>query len=226
MIQRVTRRTPTREARRQDLIHGTIGSIARIGYHNSTVQTICEEAGLSRGLIGHYFDGKEGLLLEAFTHLTTVLAERTRGALRDVGSDPLKQLLTIATVTFDGITITKEQAPVWIAFWGVAPWRPDMLALHRRLWGQYRRWIEKLITSAAAERGLAFDARIAALTYTQLVDGLFLGWVMEDGIQLEDCRITLGKWVCELLREEPARHLEAIGSLTQVNTEAGQIDVS
>ena len=49
------KRTRTIIARRQDLIQGTIKSIGNLGYHNSTVQTICEAAGLSRGLIGHYF---------------------------------------------------------------------------------------------------------------------------------------------------------------------------
>ena len=39
------KRTRTIIARRQDLIQGTIKSIATLGYHGSTVQTICDAAG-------------------------------------------------------------------------------------------------------------------------------------------------------------------------------------
>src|SRR6188508_5597 len=95
-----TKRTKTIIARRQDLIQGTIKSIANLGYGNSTVQTICEAAGLSRGLIGHYFKGKDDLLIEAFRHHCAQADEEMRQAIRAVGEDPLQRLLAATAVTF------------------------------------------------------------------------------------------------------------------------------
>ncbi len=46
-----------------------------------------------------------------------------------------------------------------------------MLQLHRELWGQFRGWIEVLIKKIARERGLDINAQIAAITFTQLIDG-------------------------------------------------------
>jgi TetR/AcrR family transcriptional repressor of bet genes len=95
------KRTKTIMARRLDLIQGTIRSIATLGYNNSTVQTICEAAGLSRGLIGHYFKGKDDLLLEAFRYLVGRADEETRTAVRAVGNDPLHRLLAATEATFN-----------------------------------------------------------------------------------------------------------------------------
>jgi TetR/AcrR family transcriptional repressor of bet genes len=197
------KQTPTSEARRLDLIQGTIRSISRIGYNNATVQTICEEAGLSRGLIGHYFRSKEDLLLAAFRHLTEVLEQQTRAALQEVGRDPFRRLLVVATITFSDNIISTKHAPVWLAFWGVARWNPEMLALHRELWGGYRRWIERLIARAAAQREMELDVHLAALTFTQLVDGLWLGWVMEESYALVDCQRVLRTWLFDVFGEDP-----------------------
>lgn len=189
-------------ARRQDLIRGTIESIAAVGYHNSTVQSICEAAGLSRGLIGHYFKGKEDLLMEAFRYLTEQLGEETRKAIRAVGPDPYQRLLAVASVTFREPTLSPGQAPVWLAFWGVARWNPEMLALHRQLWRSYRAWIERLMAAAAADRGLEIDAKRAALTFTQMIDGFWFGWIMDDeAYSPKDAETILHDWLMDLFGE-------------------------
>jgi TetR/AcrR family transcriptional repressor of bet genes len=92
-----------------------------------------------------------------------------------------------------------------------------MLALHRELWGRYRGWIEKLIRQAAAERGLDIDARLQALAFTQLIDGLWLGWVMEDAYSLEDCRRILRTWLFDLFDEDPDRYADVgYGEIVQI----------
>ena len=103
------KRTKTIIARRQDLIRGTIQSIARLGFANSTVQTICEAAGLSRGLIGHYFKGKDELLLEAFRSLVSEADEDTRRAIREVGDDPL-QTFGATRAEHELVTVRREHA--------------------------------------------------------------------------------------------------------------------
>ncbi|WP_137388414.1 TetR family transcriptional regulator C-terminal domain-containing protein [Rhodoligotrophos defluvii] len=200
--------TPTIEARRQDLIRGTIKSIAQLGYTNSTVQSICDAAGLSRGLIGHYFNGKEDLLLQAFRHLANQLDDHMRRALKPVGHDPFRRLLAAAIVSFSEPHARRETAPVWLAFSAVARWNPEMLAVHRELYGRYRRWIERMIQAAAADRGLALDSRVASLTFTQLVDGLWFGWVVEQIYDLEEARHVLCSWVFETFHERPENHAD------------------
>jgi TetR/AcrR family transcriptional regulator, transcriptional repressor of bet genes len=208
--------TPTIEARRRDLIKGTIKSISEHGYADSTVQSICDAAGLSRGLIGHYFDGKEDLLLQAFCSLTKRLDDEVRLAMAKVGKDPFRRLLTVSIITFNEPKVRWKDAPVWLAFWGVARWNPEMLEVHRTLYRRFRRWIERLIATAAADRDLKIDARRAAITFTQLIDGLWLGWVMEEEFHLDEAQGVLLHWLCETFRENPADHEDLHEIVAQV----------
>jgi TetR/AcrR family transcriptional repressor of bet genes len=199
------RRSKTYIARRQDLIEGTIKSIAELGYCNSTVQTICEAAGVSRGLIGHYFNSKDELLIEAFRYLVAQADEHAREAVKMAKDDPLERLLAATTVTFTRARASREETLVWIACWGVAPWNPRMLKLHRTIWHRYRRWIERMIEQAARERGSAIDARRAALAYAQMIDGFWLGWLMDNGaFTLEEAEEIVREWLLNLFGERPA----------------------
>ncbi|MBN9550954.1 MAG: TetR family transcriptional regulator, partial [Alphaproteobacteria bacterium] len=50
------------ERRRQDLIDATLDSVAEHGLQGATLRTIALRAGVTAGLIRHYFPGKEELL--------------------------------------------------------------------------------------------------------------------------------------------------------------------
>ena len=198
------KRTKTIVARRQDLIQGTIKSIAALGYQDSTVQTICEAAGVSRGLIGHYFDGKDELLIEAFRHLVAQADAQAREAVRVAGDDPLERLLAATTVTFRRAAASRDESLVWIACWGVAPWNPSMRELHHAIWRRYRAWIQRMMERAALERGIEIDARRAALAYAQMIDGFWLGWLMDkDAYTLREAEEIVREWVLSLFDERP-----------------------
>ena len=189
-------------ARRQDLIQGTIKSIATLGYHNSTVQTICDAAGLSRGLIAHYFQGKDDLLLEAFRHLVAQADEDTRQAIKAVGDDPLQCLLATTSVAFARSATSRENAMVWLGCCGVSPWNPSMMKLHKKLYRRYRAWIQRMIEQGAAARGMQVDARRAALTYAQMTEGFWFGWLMDkDAYSLEQANQIVCDWLFDLFGE-------------------------
>jgi TetR/AcrR family transcriptional regulator, transcriptional repressor of bet genes len=195
------KRTQTIISRRQDLIRGTIKSIANLGYNNSTVQTICEAAGLSRGLIGHYFKGKDDLLIEAFRHMCAQADEDTRQAIRAVGEDPLQRLIAATAVTFRSAA-SRDSALVWLACCGAAPWNKSMTELHNRLYRRYRVWIERMMDQAARERGIKIDAKRAALMYAQMIDGFWIGWLMDrEAYSLDEATDCVSDWVLGLFGE-------------------------
>ncbi|MDY0883771.1 TetR family transcriptional regulator C-terminal domain-containing protein [Dongia soli] len=218
------KRTKTIIARRQDLITGTIKSIATIGYHNSTVQTICEAAGLSRGLIGHYFKGKDDLLLEAFRHQTAEADEDTKQAIRAVGTDPVQRLLAATSVTFMRSATSREHALVWLAFCGVVPWNSSMGELHAKLYRRYRSWIQRMMEQAAEERGIEIDAKRAALTYAQMVDGFWMGWIMDgEAYSLDEATEIVSDWVLNLFGEKPTSKRKATAIKAATDSVQGRI---
>ena len=51
------------EARRQEIMDAAIACFARKGFHQTTVDDICEEAGLSPGAIYRYFSSKDDIIV-------------------------------------------------------------------------------------------------------------------------------------------------------------------
>lgn len=199
------KREQTLIARRQDLVLGTIRSIAALGYSNSTVQTICEAANVSRGLIGHYFEGKDALLIAAFQHLCERQDADMRDAIRAVGDDPYDRLMAATEITFKSAA-ARENALVWMALCGVAPWNPVMTDIHKQLYRRYRSWIEHMMIRTARDRGQDIDARRAAITYAQMVDGFWMGYLMDnEAYSLDEAAEIVSDWVRALFEEAPSK---------------------
>jgi TetR/AcrR family transcriptional regulator, transcriptional repressor of bet genes len=200
-MKRALRTELTSEARKGELIEGMLRSIQKHGYANTTVQTICEESGVSRGLLSHYFDGKEGLLIEAFRHLTVQTDMDARRILREAGPDPFVRLIMAAVLPFRRPV---EHGEVWLHFWSVALTNREARKLRVELWGSFRKSVEHLMVAAARERQIAIDIKLSALIYTQLIDGLWVGSLFEDDIDLDTCQTAIRDWLCLLFQQNPA----------------------
>ena len=51
-----------KDTRKQQLIEATMASIAELGMQKTTIVSISKRAGMSSGIISHYFGGKQGLI--------------------------------------------------------------------------------------------------------------------------------------------------------------------
>ena len=188
--------------RRQDLIGATLKSLRKHGYINSTINTIAEESGLSRGLINHYFENKEDLLIVAHKYYLQNVDDFFRHVMVSTKGGHLEKLLHAVYVPF--LRDTGYQR-MMVHYFSAAWMLPKVLAMHREIWGRYRANIERRIAAAARERGIVLDTKLSAITLTQLVDGLWLGWVMEESYTQRDCRAILRHWLCQQLNEDPER---------------------
>lgn len=198
-MKRAVKQRDSGEARKAQLIVATLRSLRKHGYLNSTINTISAESGLSRGLISHYFENKDDLLIYAHRYYLQNVDDFFRHVV--LSSDGhFRKLLYSVCVPF--LRVTGYQ--VMLIHYLSAAWiLPDVLAMHRNLWGRYRSNIERRIAAAARERGLQMDTRMAAITLTQLADGLWLGWVMEEAYTREEACIILRKWLCDQFGENP-----------------------
>ena len=58
--------------RKLQLIDATLASIGEHGLQSTTIITISRIAGLSSGIISHYFGGKQGLIEATIMHLSLI----------------------------------------------------------------------------------------------------------------------------------------------------------
>ena len=76
-------RTTTRESadfRRQSLIDATAASLAELGVAGTSVRAICARAGVSPGLLTHYFDGIDDLVAATYRDVTDRVSATLRAA--------------------------------------------------------------------------------------------------------------------------------------------------
>jgi AcrR family transcriptional regulator len=165
--------------RRNELQEAAIRCIAEKGYAGVTVAMICDAAGFSRGLIGHYYKGKDALVLEAIQGLTRQLTEATRRAVEAAGSNPVDRLHAVVKSSFSPPGFTPDQASVWVAVAGSAKWSQPLADMYRQLWRDYRTGIAGLFARAAAQSNRTIDAETAALIFSRMIEGFWTGSVAD-----------------------------------------------
>lgn len=188
------------EARKAQLIIATLKSLRKHGYLNSTISTITEESNLSRGLISHYFASKDELLVVAHKYYLQNVDDFFRHVVTSTNTGNFGKLFYSVCAPFLQETGYERML---IHYFSAAWILPEVLDEHRNLWGRYRANIQRRIGAVARERRLEMDTRMAAITLTQLADGLWLGWVMEGAYTSEECRYILRDWLCSRFGENP-----------------------
>src|SRR5579884_2486798 len=71
------------EGRRGFLVETTIDALADFGYVGTTLARIAERAGVSAGLVAHYFGDKDGLLFATFRTVAAQLRSMVLARLRE-----------------------------------------------------------------------------------------------------------------------------------------------
>ncbi|GAA4760772.1 TetR family transcriptional regulator C-terminal domain-containing protein [Novosphingobium ginsenosidimutans] len=159
------------DARRLSLIEACARVLAREGIAGASVRTIAVEAGVSAGLVGHYFAGVDALIAATYAHTGARVDAALEAAVRAAGEDPRARLEAFVTASFAAPIADPELLATWIAFWSLVRARPEIAALHDEQYGGFRGQLEGLL----ADCGLPATAlRRTAIAITALVDGLWL----------------------------------------------------
>ena len=170
------------------LIEAAARCLAAHGIQGFTIDRICREAGVSRGLINHYFDGKDALLVEVYR---TSLYGTVTGQLATAGEKKTAKdrLVALVEASFLPETFSRCNLMVWLALWGAVATNPHLQATHRDLYRQYRARLAAEITAVAAERGVPVEGHVLARSLIALIDGLWLEWCLDPSVlNLHDAR--------------------------------------
>jgi TetR/AcrR family transcriptional repressor of bet genes len=140
--------------RREQICRAAAAVIAREGFAGSTMRMVAEEAGVSTGMINHYFANRQDLLTQALVFVSESAQERMRAAIEDMppGRARLTALLDSALADDERAVETWR---VWINAYGEAVRLPGLRhTIEARLHSWYElidRALEGLVP--AQERG-------------------------------------------------------------------------
>lgn len=183
--------------RRRQLIQATLETIDDVGLADATIARIAKRAGVSAGIISHYFGGKDGLLESAMRQILwdlgdAVAKRRARGGVES----PREHIRAIIDGNFDRSQVNKTVMKTWLAFWSVSMHRTDLQRLQR----VNDRWLYSNLCHHFRRCMPRPEAQQAARGLAAMIDGLWLrGALAPQGIDVDRARQLAYDYVEEQL---------------------------
>jgi transcriptional repressor BetI len=155
--------------RRRQLIDATIAAIEENGFADATISRISARAGVSTGVVHHYFRNKDDLLEATLRDLANTLRREVVERLKQARS-PRERVVAIIDGNLAPSLFTRAGVTAWLAFWGEAPATPRLARIQdiiiRRLRGNLIHALRPIVPAARLA--------ITAEGIGTMLDGLWL----------------------------------------------------
>ncbi|MBC0549494.1 transcriptional regulator BetI [Escherichia coli] len=153
--------------RRRQLIDATLEAINEVGMHDATIAQIARRAGVSTGIISHYFRDKNGLLEATMRDITSQLRDAVLNRLHALtDGSPEQRLQAIVDGNFDETQVSNAAMKAWLAFWASSMHQPMLYRLQQV---SSRRLLSNLVSEFQRQQAQEAGYGLAAL-----IDGLWL----------------------------------------------------
>ncbi len=167
-------------SRRQQLIEAAVATLADVGIVDFTLNGVASRAGVSAGLVVHYFGDKEALLEAAFRFVVRRLNSHATTRLRMAeGPRARVEALIDAHLGQDEFALGAER--VWLSFWGQALHVPRLARVQKAHQGRLLSNLRYDLRQLVAED----EVRRMAETIAAMVDGIWLRSALSGGSGLD-----------------------------------------
>ncbi len=196
-----TTSTPTRRTQAERtalsesrILRAAMRLIAKRGYSRTTLADIGEAAGYSRGLAGHRFGSKEGLLRALVEHVGgRFVQDQVSPALK--GRSGVEALAVIVDTYLNELVVREERLHALYVLMGealgpVPEIREVFVQLNSGFRGEARKAIEDGIAAGTVRPDV--DAAVEAVLFVGMLRGVAMQWVTDPRcFELDDLRRTL-----------------------------------
>ncbi|WP_075181076.1 transcriptional regulator BetI [Pantoea sp. 1.19] len=158
------------EQRKAQLITAAFESIGNVGLAGVTLSHVAREAGISTGLVSHYFGDKEGLLSATMRKILRDLHDGVAACRAAAADEVQAQLNAIIAGNFLPGQTSASAMRAWLDFWAASMHQPALRRLQRvndrRLYSNICAQFRRVMPPA--------QAREAARGLAAMIDGLWL----------------------------------------------------
>lgn len=181
------------DIRKPQLVKATMHVIERVGLHGASISLISKEAGVSTGIINHYFGGKHGLLEETMRVILRSHSKSIMNLLSQLPKDAHYQRINaIVDGNFEGFQAESEVVKTWLAFWSYSMHDEQLNRLQRvnekRLISHLKIELKQLLPK---EQVCLVASGIAAL-----IDGIWIrGALNPKGINAHHARTIINDYL-------------------------------
>lgn len=186
------------ELRREQLIEATLDCVDLHGVSGATISRISKQAGVSSGIVHHYFHNKDDLLEGSMrlmlAHLKHGILERKLKATTHEES-----IKAIIHGNFSAKQIERKSTKIWLSFWAEALHSDDLARLQtvnlKRLTSNLTYHLKHLLPLE--------EARFSASVLSALIDGLWLRGTFErDGIDAKHAIKSCEEYLSMVLKQQ------------------------
>jgi AcrR family transcriptional regulator len=177
---RMSRRTFHRASeaeRRKDLINATLDCISELGLQRATVREVAARAGVTPGLIRHYFSSKDLMLQAAYREVMAGMTSAVSAAADEGQTSACARLHDFIVANLTPPVADGRALSLWAAFISHVRVDPAFAEIHRESYLAFRSALEILVADVLAEAGEAPDAnrcRELSISINGVIDGLWL----------------------------------------------------
>lgn len=167
-----------KQAVREKILQSAENLFARKGYHETSMDDIVKESGLSKGAIYGYFESKQDLFLALSDKRLAFLLDRIQSIFLPEDS-AAKKLEKALEITFSNrVEVTREVCRVNMELWVEAP---RITSLQQRLNSRYEtahKFVAEIIKEGVkkGEFRQGIDPHALASVLLAAIDGLSLHW--------------------------------------------------
>ncbi len=159
--------------RRQQLVEAAISVIHEQGFNHATVARIARQAGVSSGMVHHYFKDKDELLFATMRHLLADLRVDASARLK-AARTPRDRIRAIIDASFGDAQFDERVFSAWLALYGNARQSERL----QRILGIYHRRLRSSLLHDLKHLIGADDAERLAEGIAAMIDGLWLRYAL------------------------------------------------
>jgi TetR/AcrR family transcriptional repressor of bet genes len=127
--------------RRDEIALVACQAIARRGFARTTVAHIASSAGYTTGMVAHYFESKQQIILAALR----LILRRIELRLTQRSGAMSPDLLSVLCEALPIDAQRRTECAFWLAFWGQLPADPELKRLNAWIHREYRRLFERCL---------------------------------------------------------------------------------
>lgn len=184
----MTRRSYQRlgvDARRSALLEATLDCLAEDGMGGASVRKIADRAGVSAGLIRHYYASKDEMVHEAYAYLMDNLTGAAAGSAHAASEGPAQALAHFIAANVRQPNLSARKVSLWATFIGRVRSSQRYADIHRESYREFLDLLEELIHPVLVQHGLPADPAAChgyAIALNGLIDGLWLEGSLGHGL--------------------------------------------
>lgn len=168
-------------ARWRQIVEATCEVISSTGLAKTRLKDVADTAGVSLGLVQHYFRHRDSLISETFTALMD-LSLATWRHVTTTEEDPLRRLFALLRMQVGGWLPFRRRWAFWIEFWSATHRQPELSDDAPRIYASWQEPFESCLhegANAGAFR-LKHPVSTIAMHLMALTDGLAVRVLVDD----------------------------------------------